>query len=90
MSEIFNVSGYAPPAMDRFEVSRPQLDRNEASPDSTLHPLERFDAALQGVLSQTGFRLARLRAIRGEVQAGTFETQERLRGTVDRLLGVLG
>ena len=37
----------------------------------------------------SSLNLARLRAIRLEIEKGTFETPERLQGTVDRLLQIL-
>ncbi len=39
---------------------------------------------------QSSMSLARARALRTEIAEGTFETQERLAGTVDRLLDVIG
>jgi hypothetical protein len=38
----------------------------------------------------SSFRRARLEAIRQQIAEGRFETPERIRGTVDRLLDVIG
>jgi len=45
--------------------------------------------ALARGLEESSFRTARLRAIRAEIAAGTYETQARIEGTVARLLDVL-
>ena len=37
----------------------------------------------------SAFRSARLRAVREAIQLGEFETEDRIRGTVDRLLEIL-
>jgi len=89
MSEILKVSGYCPPASSRLGVDRLELHSQSISGpcESDLPP--RFDEALQRVLSRTSFRMARLRAVRAEIEAGNFETAERIQGTVTRLIGVL-
>lgn len=89
MSEILKASGYAPPASNRST-----LDRLEILPHPTPRPSEpelpsRFDEELQRVLSRTSFRMARLRAVRAEIEAGTFETTERIQGTVAVLLEIV-
>lgn len=47
----------------------------------------RIDPAAE--LPASSFRTAWLRAIRAEISDGTYETPERINGTVDRLLDVL-
>ena len=46
--------------------------------------------ALACGVEESTFSLARIRAIRGQIADGTFETPERINGTVDRLLDVVG
>lgn len=45
--------------------------------------------ALSRVVDDSNFRLARVRAIRSEIAAGTYETPDRINGTVSRLLDVI-
>jgi len=51
--------------------------------------LNRFRNAVLRSVEQSSFSLARTRAIRAEIEAGTFETRARIDGTVDRLLDVI-
>ena len=44
---------------------------------------------LQRIVEESSMRRARLRAIQCEIEAGTYETSERIRGTVDRLFHVI-
>ena len=41
------------------------------------------------IAEESSFRIARVRAIRDEIENGTYETPERINGTVERLLDVL-
>ena len=89
MSEILPVGGSAPPIAIRLGTVRIEPSaRPVTQPPPKEAPL-RFDEELQKVLSQTSFRLARLRAVRADIEAGTFETKERIQGTVGRLIDVL-
>lgn len=95
MSEILPIGGFAPPVPMRLGAVRVAPDGPVVS--STVEPATladpatsaRFDEELQQVLSRTSFRLARLRAVRTEIEAGTYETKERIQGTVGRLIDVL-
>ncbi len=88
MSDLLSIGGYAPPATGR--LSRPDLPT--ANPQQPLESAgaSRFDAELQRILAQTSFRVARARAIRAEIESGGYETPERIRGAVARLLDVIG
>lgn len=44
---------------------------------------------LSRVAEESSFRIARVRAIRDEIENGTYETPERINGTVERLVDVL-
>lgn len=45
--------------------------------------------ALAYAVEKSSLRLARTRAVRAEIMAGTYETQERIDGTVERILDVI-
>lgn len=45
--------------------------------------------ALARAVRESSLRIAKTRAIRAEIEAGTYETPERIQGTVQRLLDVL-
>ncbi len=49
-----------------------------------------FGASLARKASGSDVRIARALAIRSEIVKGTYETRERIDGTVDRLLDVIG
>ncbi len=87
MSELLSIGGVAPPATGRLG-SELQPASWDNPPNAPSFP--RFDEELQRVLAQTSFRRARARAIRVEIESGAYETPERIRGTVERLLDVIG
>jgi hypothetical protein len=93
MSEILPVGGFAPPASVRsvFVRVEPKVASSPTPSAETVgsRTPSRFDEELQQVLSQTSFRLARLRAVRAEIEAGTYETKERVQGAVGRLIDIL-
>jgi len=89
MSEILPVGGSVPPLATRLAGVRVEPNVRLAPPPTRSDPPTRFDEELQRVLSRTSFRLARLRAVRADIEAGTFETKERIQGTVGRLIDVL-
>ena len=90
MSEILSIGGVSPPfpnnrPMPSFPGSRPGPD-----PDAQGGvAVPRFSDALRRVVDQSSLRQARLRAIQAEIQHRTYETPERITGTVDRLLDVI-
>jgi hypothetical protein len=61
-----------------------------AQPAAAEAELTPFSKALLEATGGSSLRDARINAIRGEIKAGTFETPERLTGTVSRLLDLLG
>lgn len=87
MSVILNISqAYSsPPAAPTMAP--------HASP--ALSPFEdsvEFSGAAQALADAVGsssLRLAQIRAIRAEIASGTYETPERIEGTVRRLLDVI-
>ena len=46
--------------------------------------------SLSGTVTPSSYDLARLHAVRAEIAGGTYETPERIAGTVERLLDVIG
>jgi len=61
-----------------------------AEQEEDLVELSRAGMALSCADHDSSFRTAKVAAIRAEIAAGTYETSERLMGTVDRMLDVLG
>lgn len=93
MSEIINgVGGFSP--LSYVGIPRraavAESDSHRASPAGDTVEFSSFGRALAEASEQSTFRLARLRAVRDEIERGDYETPERLRGTVYRLLDVLG
>ena len=52
--------------------------------------LSRAGRALSHAVEESSFRMARVRAVRAEIESGIYETAERIEGTVERLLDVVG
>ena len=50
----------------------------------------RMGRMLAGASDTSSLRLAKIQSIRAEIADGTFETHDRIEGTVDRLVQVLG
>ncbi len=92
MSLIINI-GSAYPSLPAVRVtpSAAQIAARRAALafDGDTVELSMAGRALSLGLEESSFRIARVRAIRAEIQAGTYETPERINGTVDRLLDVL-
>lgn len=83
----------------RSLVSHPRLHASSALRPSTgavSGPVgqDRVEAsnsgrALEDTVEVSSFRLAQLRAVQDEIARGTYETPERIAGTVERLLDIL-
>jgi hypothetical protein len=92
MSEIINIgSVYAVPGY--AGTPHPSTARHESagtiSTEDTVE-ISRFSRTAFDVLGQSSLNLAKIRAIQAEIAEGTFETPDRIRGTLDRLLDVIG
>ena len=59
------------------------------SSDCDTVEFSRTGRVLSKGIGESSFRIARIQTIQAEIQAGTYETPERIRGTVERLLDVL-
>ena len=90
MSEVINISS--------LFASQPMARGNPAA--SPVRPSSDVRAEDSVEISDTGYallraaeesslRIARARAIRAEINTGTFETPARIEGTVSRLLDIL-
>ena len=74
----------------------PTTLRRPASPPPTrqLHDGDTVDVSRRGdaatrAVEKSSLRIARTRAIRAEILAGTYETADRINGTVERMLDVI-
>lgn len=88
MHEINNITGPAKtlpitqqqPGADR---QAPKSDYNEPADRVEISDLGAFAAKLKDLPAA---RVQRVAQIRAEIEAGTYETSDRINGTVDRLL----
>ena len=91
MSEIINIGGVFPSPPVGGATGKNTLASTPLSVERMEDTVElsRFGRALAEVMGQSSLRAAKARAIRIEIVEGTFETQERINGTADRLLKVI-
>ncbi len=100
MSSIINIENYL---QHQPVAPAPQLirdsDRGTAAttPRAPMHAVDvdtvQFSdvgRSLSAAMAESSFRIARVAAVREEIDRGTYETSQRIEGTVDRLLDVLG
>ncbi len=92
MSEISSVGGVHPLGGFTRPASSSPTQREATGLEAIEDAVEfsRFSVTLQEVVEQSSWSLAKTRAIRAEIAAGTYETPDRIRGTVERLLDVIG
>ena len=90
MSEIINVSNPTDWRPASLPMATPGAPVPAAEPEADSLELTPFAKAMLDVTGGSSFRAARINAIRGEIEAGIFETPQRLQGTVSRLIDVLG
>ncbi len=89
MSEMICIESIFPAAPNvRFTLGNGQC-RELPDPDSAGGvAVARADNSLRHMAEQSSMRRARIRAIQAEIESGTYETAERISGTVDRLLAI--
>ena len=63
--------------------------KDEPIGESDPVEFSRMGRMLAGASDTSSLRLAKIQSIRAEIADGTFETQERIEGTVDRLIQML-
>ena len=94
MSEIINLgsvnSHIAPayPAANRLALREAGQAESSSATDSV--EISRLGRTMSRIMNDSSLRLARINALRAQIADGTFETPERINGTVDRLLDVVG
>lgn len=91
MSVILNV-GYAHSPPPRGVAKTGTQGAHDTAPmraKTDRLELSRAGEALAQAVDTSSFRLAQLHAIRTEIHNGTYETRERIEGTVRRLLDVI-
>lgn len=95
MSEISNIGmsgSYTATQRAGSTASVAPLDRlRQNDPLVETDPVEfsRMGRMLAGAADTSSLRQAKIQALRAEIADGTFETQERIDGTVDQLIKVL-
>lgn len=91
MSEISNI-GFTPSYAATFRTaSAPHLPNETGDAASGIGESDPVEFSRMGRLLAAGtemssLRLAKIQALRAQIADGTFETQERLMGTVDRII----
>ena len=92
MSEIINIGIVYP--LSAYTGSSPTIppphDPVSVVPTEDTVEISRFSRTAFDVVEQSSLSLAKARAIRVEIAEGTYETADRIRGTVDRILDVFG
>jgi negative regulator of flagellin synthesis FlgM len=94
MSEIINLGSVnfpiapAYPAANRLALRETGQAETSSVTDSV--EISRLGRTMSRIMNDSSLRLARINALRAQIADGTFETPERINGTVDRLLDVVG
>ena len=91
MSQITNIADYCltPPVTRERADAAPMRAGSDRLAWDTVE-FSRRGTSLAWAVEESSLRIARTRAIRAEIVEGTFETRERINGTVERLLDVIG
>ena len=91
MALIININSVYPSPSAVLVARGPDLCQPHGpAPEGDTVSLSRFGRVLSHAVEESSFRIARVRAIRAEIESGTYETTERIKGTVERLLDVVG
>ncbi len=92
MSLVINTGGAYPlPGQSRVTgITSPSRHHAALISREDTFELSDLGRAFSPVADQSSFNIARVRAIRGEIASGSYETPERIAGTVERLLDVIG
>ncbi len=92
MSTIIDTDGLSPlpPALRGVPTQNIPTAPTTRAEESDRVELSRFGRQLADAMRISSLRRARTQAIRAQIENHTYETPERLIGTVDRLLDVIG
>jgi len=94
MSEIINIGSVSSPIAPAYPTTGQSVVREagqiEASYRTDSVEISRLGRTMSRITTDSSMRFARINAIRAQIAEGTFETPERISGTVDRLLDVVG
>ena len=91
MSAIVNIENiYGLPPLVREVAHAPARRSGMFAPQRDTIEFSSIGRELARAVEQSSLRIARTRAIRAEIESGTFETPERINGTAQRLLDVIG
>ena len=90
MSLIINIS-QAYPSVPPIAPPTPRANAARIAANRYLSDAaELSHTTLRKVVALSSLRIATTTAIRAEIEAGTYETPQRIEGTVERLLDVIG
>lgn len=90
MSAIINIGNtYPTPSVQPAELNAAPRRVDTATAPSDTVEISSFGQALSRVDGQSSLSLARIQALRVEIETGTFESRARIEGTVSRLVDVL-
>ena len=90
VSEILSVGVIFPPFPNGRLAPGYPVHRSLPDPDAEGGvAITRFGYPLRRIVEQSSMRQARVRAIQSEIETSTYETYERISGTVERLLHVI-
>ena len=91
MSDNLSISGVSPLITNGRFASGYPMHRPPPAPDAQGGvAVTRFSGALRRIVEQSSMRQARVRAIQSDIENDNYETPERIRKTVERLLDVIG
>ena len=91
MSAIINVGSIyptLPPVAVTASTASTSVDESSAVAGDSVE-ISPFGQALSKAADQSSLSLARIHAVRREIENGTFETQTRIDGTISQLLDFL-
>jgi len=92
MSVIININSAQPALLSRVP-SAPAFFSPDSSQVTSIDgdsvEWSQVGRALARAVEESSFRLARVRSIRADIQAGTYETPARLNGAIARMLDEL-
>lgn len=90
MSWILNINQVASPIQPVAAPARQAATARPVARTAERDTLEVSNVALARAFELSSLRIAKTASVRAQIDAGTFETPERLNGTVTHLLDILG